>query len=172
MPGDINNILYVKAEKCFESLSAAVRIFEGLLGGGVSSLAEYYRARNFLREGEAAYENTSKEAHRLLGPLPVYAAGDFDKWREEFLAKNRILAECRDFSCLQDELRRDELLARWLTPEEIDILINKNFEAQQKGKRQLSHIKVRIIMDKLKTLLDKARELNGKAKAGFQGLQA
>jgi len=168
MPGDKDNILYLKAEKCFDSLTRAVRGFEGLLGGGISSPAEYYRARNFLREGESAFEDALKEAHKLLGPLPVYAAADFDKWREEFLSKNRILAESHDFSRLQDELRRDDLLIRWLTPEEIDVLLNKNYEDQQKGKRQLSHIKVRIIMDKLKTLLDKARELNKKAKADFR----
>ena len=173
MPGDKNNLLYLKAEKCFESLTMAVRIFEGfLVGGGAFSMADYYRARNILREGEGAFEDTLKEAHKLLGPLPVYAVADFDKWREAYLAKNQILAECRDFGCLQEELRRDEILAKWLTPEEIDVLLNKNFEDQKRGKRQLSHIKVRIIMDKLKTLLDQSRVLGKKAKSGLQGFQA
>ena len=172
MPADKSNLLYLKAEKCFDSLTLAAGIFDSLLGGGVSSMAEYYRARNILREAETAFEETLKEAHKLLGPLPVYAAPDFDKWRDDFLKKNRILAESHDFGRLQEEVRKDELLGKWLTPEETDVFLNKNFEDQQKGKRQLAHIKVRIILDKLKLLLEKVREQNKKARAKFHGSQA
>ncbi len=160
----IENQLYFKATRCFDSLKLAVSTFEQYLGPEVpGNSPSYYKARNYLREAETAFEETLAEAKRLLGPLPGYAAADFEKWRSEFLNRHKIVAESQELNSLREELLRDENLARWLLPVDVERLLLKNFEPQTKGKRRLANIKIRIVLDGLMTLLYRARELHKNA---------
>jgi predicted MPP superfamily phosphohydrolase len=156
----IENQLYFKASRCIDSLKLAVGTFERYLKPEVAADSpDYYKARNYLREAETSFEGTLSEAKRLLGPLPAYAAADFEKWRSEFLNRHKIVAESIELNSLREELLRDEHLARWLAPEDVERLLLKNFEPQTKGKRRLANIKVRVVLDGLSMLLYRAREL-------------
>jgi hypothetical protein len=160
----IENQLYFKASRCFDSLKLAVGTFEQYLQPEVpANSPSYYKARNYLREAEKAFEEALIEAKRLLGPLPAYAAADFEKWRSEFLKRHKIVAESQELTSLREELLRDEQLARWLVPEELERLLLKNFEPQTKGKRRLANIKIRIVLDGLTMLLYRARQLQTKS---------
>jgi predicted MPP superfamily phosphohydrolase len=165
------NQLYFKASRCFDSLKLAVGTFEQYLKPEVpADSPSYYKARNYLRDAEKSFEETLTEAKRLLGPLPAYAASDFEKWRSEFLNRHKIVAESVELNSLREELLRDEHLARWLSPEDVERLLLKNFEPQTKGKRRLANIKIRIVLDGLITQLYRARQLQKtsmeKTKAG------
>ena len=164
MPKIIENILYNKASLCFECLRMAKQMFEEFLkeesGAG---MPVYYKARNYLRDGEKFYQEAISEAKKLLSPLSQYSSPDFEKWREEHLSKNRVLAESQELVALQAELIRDAQLSLWLSKEDIQSLIAKNFATQQTGKRKLANIKVRIIVDKLKELLFDAQQLRKRA---------
>ncbi len=160
----IENQLYFKASRCFDSLKLAVETFGQYLQPEVpANSPSYYKGRNYLREAETSFQETLNEAKRLLGPLPAYAAADFEKWRSEFLNRHKIVAESVELSALRDELLQDEHLTRWLSCEDVERLLLKNFEPQMKGKRKLANIKIRIVLDGLIAFLYRARQLQAKS---------
>ena len=163
------NVLYAKASICFASLKLAIKEFEEFLkepSAGTTSV--YYRARNELRDAENAFAEAAKEAKRLLGPLPVYSTADFEKWRAEFLAQQKMLAESREIEAIREELLKDDQLVLWMGREDIDRLLAENFDAQQKGKRKLANIKIRIVLDRLQELISKAARLRKSAMEKLQ----
>ena len=156
--------IYQKASKSFDCLNKAIQAFIELLReDNSSSSSNYYRARSYLRDGEALYKETLKDAKKLLGPIPEYAPQEFEKWRSELLEKNKVLAKSLAIKDLRSELGNDEFLIEWMSIEEIDAFLEENFQAQQTGKRKLSNIKVRMILDKLEKLISEANELKKKA---------
>lgn len=166
MPFDADKQIHPKVVRCFECLGRSIELFEGFLAsGGITASAEYYQARNSLREGEKAYQDALKNAKKLLGPLPEYVTQDYQKWRDEFLEQHHILAKCREYEDLRAELSADEQLRELMTEEEISELLHLNYQTQQEGKRKLSNIKIRIILTKLNSLLSQAKELQNKALA-------
>jgi hypothetical protein len=163
------NLLYVKAADCFDSLKLAIQTFEEFLKEPTSDAAPvYYRARNYLRDAEKFFAEAVKEAKRLLGPLPVYATADFEKWRAEFLVQQKVVADSRELDGMRDELLKDEQLARWVGREDIERLLAENFEAQQTGKRRLANIKIRIVLDRLEELISSAAGLRKSAMEKLQ----
>ncbi len=163
------NLLYVKASGCFDSLKLAIQTFEEFLREPTSGAAPvYYRARNYLRDAENFFAEAVKESKRLLGPLPLYSTADFEKWRTEFLAQQKVLAESREFDGMKDELLKDEQLAQWMGREDIERLLAENFEAQQTGMRKLANIKIRIVLDRLQELISRAARLRKSAMEKLQ----
>ena len=163
------NQLYFKAGNAFDYLKLSIQSFETYLRApGPEATPEYYKARNFLRDGEKYFAEGLKEAKKLLGPLPPYASAEYEKWRTEFLSQHGIRVEAGELNSLKEELSRNEQLGQWLPPEDMERLLARNFEAQKSGKRKLANIKVRIILDRLQELLDKANGLKTEAMAKLQ----
>ncbi|MGB7294425.1 MAG: hypothetical protein WBC70_02465 [Candidatus Aminicenantales bacterium] len=163
------NQLYFKAGIAFDHLRLAIQAFEKYLQkAGPEATPDYYKARNFLRDGEKFHQEALKEAKRLLGPLPPYASADFEKWRSDFLSRHRIQVDAGEFDALKEELARNGQLDQWIAPDDIKRLLAKNYDVQKTGKRKLSNIKVRIILDRLQELLDQANGLKKKAMTKLQ----
>jgi len=165
----VENQLYFKASDSFDSLNLAIQTFEDFLSEGVAAAnPNYYKARNYLRDGEKFYQETFKEAKRLLGPMPPYASSEFEKWRAEFLSQHKILTGSQELEAIKEELLNDEYLNQWMSKEDIERLLLKNFDAQKTGKRKLTNIKVRLLLDKLNELLGQAQHLKKKAMEKLQ----
>ncbi len=163
------NQLYFKAAYAFDHVKLAIETFETYLQAeDPSSTAEYYKARNFLRDGEQFYEETLKEAKKLLGPLPPYSSAVYEKWRTDFLSQHRIQVEGQELNAIKEELLVNSHLAGWLSPEDIDRLLAREYEAQKGGRRKLANIKIRIILDRLQELLGQANALKKRAMAKLQ----
>ena len=156
--------IFPNVSKSFEDLASARSILRRLLDESVAfNSAEYYRARNFVKSGEAFYQEALKNARKLLGPLPEYASEEFIKWREEIVEKRHILAKSQEFDPLKSELLEDENMKSWMTDDEITFYLQKHFHSQQEGKRKLVNIKVRIVLVKLQESILQAKELQKKA---------
>lgn len=163
------NLLYIKIESCFDTLKLAIDTFEEYLReDSPATSPNYYKARNYLRDAEKFHQEALKEAKRLLGPTPIYASAEFEKWRQEFLSQHHILAESQEREAIKQELLADPRLAVWLSEADIEHLLNKNFEAQNSGKRKLANIKIRIVLDKLNERLAEAQELRKRAMGKFR----
>lgn len=165
----VEDQFHFKAGLSFDSFALAIKTFESFLNReGTPSSAEYYRARNYLRDAEKFYKATFDEARKLLGPLPPYASPDFEKWRSDFLARHKILVESQEFNSLKQELVQGGQLLRWIESPELDRLLVKHYEAQKSGQRKLANIKVRILLDRLQELLIQAGELKRRAQQKLQ----
>ena len=152
------SLVYPKAGKSFEAMHRSVEMFTDYLKEKVGT-AEYYKARNYLRDGEKFYKETLENAKKLMGPIPAYATSDYEKWRKDLLEKSHVLAKSREFNELRNELHADEFLSHWMEEEEIDVFLNAHYHTQQKGNRKLQHIKARMIIDKLRMVLKQAKQL-------------
>jgi hypothetical protein len=158
------NLIYQKASKCWESVNTSLEMFKTLLKDeGDFDTARYYKARNLLRDAEGYLKDVFKNAKKLLGPVPAYTPGDYQKWRDELLEEFQILAMSQEFEALKSELLRDDFLRRWMDEESIESLLKKHFQPQQSGKRKLPNIKVRIILDRLESLINDVKEMNKQA---------
>lgn len=165
----IENLLYFRASDCFDSLKLAIQTFEDFFKEGVAAASpSYYKARNYLRDAEKFYQETFKEAKRLLCPLPPYASAEFEKWRIEFLSQHNILTASQELNGMKEELFNNGYLNQWMSKEDIERLLLKNFDAQKSGKRKLANIKVRIILDRLNELIVQAQQLKKKAMEKLQ----
>lgn len=158
------NLVYQKASKCWECVDKAILLFTGLTKEeGTFDLSDYYRARNLLRDADGFYREALHNAKKLLGPPPSYSSTDYLKWRDQLLEEFQILAMSHEYESLRSELAKDEFLQARMRVDIIETLLKKHFQTQQSGKRKLSNIKVRIILDRLEELLAEAKELNKKA---------
>jgi hypothetical protein len=167
----IERDIYIRATRCFELLSQARQTFRDYLDDVIPpNDPTYYRARNFLKEGRAFFDQTVQDAKKLLGPIPIYASKDFEGWRAQILEENKIVVHGRTLEDLKTELLGDEFLQTLMTPGEIEAYIGARFEAQQTGKRKLSNIKIRMTIDRLAGLLQDGQELQKSAQRKQQGL--
>jgi hypothetical protein len=158
--------IYLKAEKCYEFLNEVQQIFNEILTSSDSfSQAKYYRARSLLKEGEKYFQELLKIAKKLMGPAPAYVVPDYEKWRQEFLLKEKLLITSSESEEVLNELLEDDHLKKWLSPEKIKELFNKHYLSQQQGKRKLANLKMRILIDFLEDLLENCQELKNKAMA-------
>ena len=120
MKVQIEREIYIRASRAFAVLSESIRTFQAFLEPHVaSSSPDYYKARNLLKEGKAYYDQTIQDAKKLLGPVPIYAAKDFEKWRAEALVKNKIVVQGQTQDALLEELVNDEFLKSLMGPAEI-----------------------------------------------------
>jgi hypothetical protein len=171
MQVQIEREIYIRASRSYAVLSEAIQTFKGYLESyAASSAPEYYRARNLLKEGKAFYDQTILDAKKLLGPIPIYAARDFEKWRCQALAENKIIVKGQTADELRVELLGDDFLKTIMKPEEIECYLQANFETQRSGKRKLANIKIRMALDKLAGLVAEGQELQKTAQRKQQGL--
>jgi hypothetical protein len=155
------NLIYQKASKCWEYVDKSIEIFDTLLQHeGDFNTPDYYKARNLLRDAEGFLNDALKNAKKLLGPTPAYTSENYQKWRDELLEEFQILAMSQEYEELKSELFGDDFLCEWLDKKSIESLLKKHFQTQQTGKRKLSNIKVRIILDCLDELITQAKEMN------------
>ncbi len=171
MQVQIEREIFIRASRAFAVLTEAIQIFRNYLQPTTAPAdPEYYRARNFLKEGKAFYDQTMQDAKKLLGPIPIYAAKDFEKWRTQVLVENKIVVQGQTQEELRLELTADDFIKTIMSPEEVDAYLQANFEAQKKGKRKLANIKIRMALDKFALLVAEGQELQKTAQRKQQGL--
>jgi len=167
----IEREIFIRASRSFSVLTKSLQLFRTYLEPATApQAAEYYRARNFLKEGKAFFDQTLADAKKLLGPIPIYAAKDFETWRTQALVENKIVVRGQTADELRDELVRDDFLRSIMRPEEIEAYIAANYETQKSGKRKLANMKIRMALDKLAVLVAEGQELQKTAQRKQQGL--
>lgn len=171
MQVQIEREIFIRASRSHAVLTDAIKLFRDYLEPNTASQdPEYYRARNFLKEGKAFFDQTLQDAKKLLGPIPIYAAKDFETWRTQALVENKIVVKGETAEALRAELLGDDFLKSVMRPEEIEAYLAANFEAQRSGKRKLANIKIRMALDKLASLVAEGQELQKTAQRKQQGL--
>ncbi len=167
----IERDIYIRAGRCFELLTQAMRAFADFLEARrASDDPEYYRARNLLKEGKAFFDQTLADAKKLLGPIPVYAPKDFEQLRARLLIENKIVVQGETIEELTAELEADEFVKTIMSASEIEAYLQVHFATQSSGKRKLQNIKIRMTLDRLAALHADAQELQKKAQRKQQGL--
>jgi hypothetical protein len=171
MQVQVEREIYIRASRSFAVLTEAIQMFRGYLESHVLSTApEYYKARNLLKEGKAFYDQTIQDAKKLLGPVPIYAAKDFEKWRSQVLVENKIIVQGETLEDLRLELTADDFVKTIMRPEDVETYLQANYETQRSGKRKLANIKMRMVLDKLAGLVAEGQELQNTAQRKHQGL--
>jgi hypothetical protein len=165
----IQGDIFLHTAKCHELLKTAIQYFEEYTQKKLPPKApEYYKARNFLKEGQALYEDILKRVKLLLGPIPPYSPPDYESQRAQILAENKIIVRGESMKEIQEELVKDDVLMTMMTAAEIGAYLRDHFQSQARGKRKLANIKMRMILDKLKELLAKGLELKPVAQRYYQ----
>jgi hypothetical protein len=171
MQVQVEREIYIRASRSFAVLTESLQLFRTYLEPTTTAqAAEYYRARNFLKEGKAFYDQTMADAKKLLGPIPIYAAKDFETWRAKALIENKLVVQGETPEELRAELLADDFLRTIMRPEEIDAYIAAHYETQRSGKRKLANIKIRMALDKLAELVAEGQKLQATAQRKQQGL--
>ncbi len=165
----IQGDIFINAVRCHDLLMKANEVFGDYLRKKFPPKApEYYQARNFLREGQALYEDILKKAKQLLGPIPPYAAPDYEEKRIQVLDENKVIVRGMSVEAVKEEMLKDEIVTKIMTPAEVERYVQAHFISQGSGKRKLANMKVRMIIDRLQSLAAKARELGLLAQKRFQ----
>jgi hypothetical protein len=171
MQVQIEREIFIRASRSYAVLNEAIQTFRGYLEPHVAANApEYYRARNLLKEGKAFYDQTLQDAKKLLGPVPIYAAKDFETWRSQALVQNRIVVQGLTIEALLVELANDDLIKLMMSPDEVEAYVRAHFEKQRSGKRKLQNIKIRMALDRLGALAAEGQKLQATAQRKQQGL--
>jgi len=171
MQVQIEREIFIRASRSHAVLSEAIQLFKGYLEPAAQPQSpEYYRARNFLKEGKAFYDQTLQDAKKLLGPIPIYAAKDFETWRAKALVDNKLVVQGQTPDELKAELLADDFLRTIMRPEETEAYVAAHYETQRSGKRKLANIKIRMALDRLAGLVAEGQELQKTAQRKQQGL--
>lgn len=171
MQVQVERDIYIHATRAHDLLRDSIELFRKFLDPtNPATDPQYYRARSFLKEGKAFFDKTLQDAKKLLGPIPIYAAKDFEGWRSQVLVENKIVVQGQTLEALRTELEGDEFVRTIMSPEEIDAYLQARFEAQKTGKRKLANIKVRMTLDKLALMLGEAQDFQKTAQRKQQGL--
>jgi hypothetical protein len=161
--------IYIKFSRSQELFSKSIQAYQGYLKDDVASGDPiYYRARHFLKEGRVFFEETLKEAKKLLGPMPIYAAKEFEQWKAKVLEENRIIIHGERPDELKTSLMNDEFIRTMMSEAEIEAYVKDHFDTQRSGKRKLANIKVRMLLDKLLSLAGQGQELQKAAQKKHQ----
>lgn len=167
----IEREIYIRSSRSYSVLTEAIQVFRNYIQDVTAANdPEYYRARNFLREGKAFYDQTIQDAKKLLGPIPIYAAKDFEGWRSQVLVENKIVVKGETLEELRAELTVDDFVKTMMSAEEVEAYIKAYYDEQKSGKRKLANIKIRMILDKLASLVAEGQELQKTAQRKQQGL--
>jgi len=160
---------FLHAFRSFDLFRKAIRTFDDYLQNRLPpDSKEYNYACNYLREGQGLFDVTLKKAKKLLGPIPGYSAQDVEMQRAQLLVENKIVVRGLSQHQLREELAKDEFLKTMISPEEMLVYLKDHFISQSSGKRKLANIKVRMILDKLRTLSVKGQELQIASQEYFQ----
>ena len=171
MQVQIEREIYIRSSRAYAVLTEAIQVFRNyLLNTTAATDPEYYRARNFLKEGKAFYDQTIQDAKKLLGPIPIYAAKDFEGWRSQVLLENKIVVKGETLEELRAELTADEFVKTMMSAEEVEAYLKACYDTQKSSKRKLANIKIRMILDKLALLVAEGQELHKMAQRKQQGL--
>jgi len=171
MQVQIERDIYIRAARCFELLSQSIKTFRDyLVARTPANDPEYYKARNFLKEGRGFFDQTLADAKKLLGPIPLYAPKDFEQSRSQLLVENKIVVQARTLDDLTAELQSDDFVKILMTSAEVADYVRAHFAGQSSGKRKLQNIKMRMTLDKLSALHAEGLELQKKAQQKQQGL--
>lgn len=171
MQVQIEREIFIRSSRSFAVLTEAIQVFRDYLQNTTAANdPEYYRARNFLKEGKAFYDQSIQDAKKLLGPIPIYAAKDFEGWRSQTLIENKIVVKGQTIEELQAELTVDDFIKTMMSAEEVEAYLKADFDKQRSGKRKLANIKIRMVLDKLVSLLTEGQELQKTAQRKQQGL--
>ncbi len=165
--------IYIKISKSHELFSKSIQAYQRYLQNDVAASDPiYYRARNLLKEGKIFFDETLKEAKKLLGPIPVYAGKEFETWKTRVLEENRIVIHGESPDEVKAALVGDEFIKNMMSEAEIEAYVMDHFDAQRSGKRKLVNIKVRMMLDKLLSLAGQGQELQKAAQIKHQTHQA
>jgi hypothetical protein len=171
MQVQVEREIYIRASRCYELLCQSILTFRDYIEDSTpTNDANYYRARNYLKEGKGFFDQTLQDAKKLLGPIPVYAAKDFEAWRSKALVDNKIVVQGKTLEDLTAELSGDDFVKTIMNAGGVEAYLQAHFEAQKTGKRKLANIKIRMTVDKLAGLLVEGRDLQKKAQRKQQGL--
>ena len=171
MQVQIEREIFIRSSRSYSVLTEAIQIFRDYLQNTTASNdPEYYRARNFLKEGKAFYDQSLQDAKKLLGPIPIYAAKDFEGWRCQILVENKIVVKGQTLEELLAELTVDDFVKTMMKAEEIEVYLKTCYDKQKSGKRKIANIKIRMVLDKLASLLAEGQELQKTAQRKQQGL--
>jgi hypothetical protein len=163
--------IFIKASRSQEILLKSIQAFRGYLKSEVPSTSpEYYWARNLLKEGRVFCEDVGREAKKLLAPVPVYAPREYGELRKRTLEENRIIVHGEDTDALKGQLAEDAFVRAMMSESEIEAYLRDHFETQHSGKRKLANIKVRMIIDKLRGLIEEGQSAQKAAQRKHQGL--
>lgn len=159
MPTDKDvSLKTIKAIESLRHASAVLRECEARALG--TNAPEYYRARNLLREARTLFQEALAEAKKLMGPIPSYAPPDLAEQKRRRLETSGLAAMGRTAEGLKAELREDPFLLGIMTAEEVEAAVDRHFESQSSGKRQLANLKARIALDKLAAEIKEADALD------------
>lgn len=171
MQVQIEKEIFLRASKSHDLLTESIRMFKDYLDAKTPAAdLVYYRCRNYLKEGKGFFEQTLRDAKKLLGPIPIYASPEFESWRATVLTENKIVVHGKSIEDLITELLDNGPIKEMFSQEEVENYIKSHFASQQEGNRKLANIKVRMMLDKLSTLIAEGQELQGIAQRKHQGL--
>jgi len=154
----------IDIKHCFELAREALALMRSCAaGGGGATTAEFYRARARLREAWAHFNEALKIIQKLLGPLPAYATPEFKALRLQTAEEHRLTVKGMTLEELRQEVGSDPLVQTVMSQTEVAEGLSRHFVIQRTGKRKLEHIKVRLLLDKLKSYLAEADRLEKKS---------
>jgi len=161
--------IFLHAARSFELLKKAIQTFNDYLQKKLPPKSqEYYQARSFLKQGQSLHDETLKKIKMLLGPVSPYSPQEVEQQRRQLLMENKIIVSGLSLDELREELVKDETLKAMLSEQEITTYLKDHLISQASGKRKLANIKMRMIFDKLQTLISKGQELQAAAQKYFQ----
>jgi hypothetical protein len=115
------------------------------------------------------FTNVDKSIKTLNLAIEVFQEYLSDKTSsdpEKYYRAHEYLEESKTSfqEALNEISRLTESLLQFLTPEEMDVFLMRHYESQKLGKRKLSNIKARFIIDKIKDHMAEAETLDIKSK--------
>ncbi len=171
MQVQVEKEIFLRASKSHELLTESIRMFKDYLETKTPAADPvYYRCRNYLKEGKGFFEQTLRDAKKLLGPIPIYASPEFESWRHSVLTENKVIVHATSIDELIAELLDNSHVKEMITPDEVGAYVKAHYASQQEGGRKLANIKIRMILDKLSSLIEEGQELQRVAQRKQQGL--
>jgi len=154
----------IDIKHCFELADEALKLMRSCAARGAgATTGEFYKARAKLREAWARFQEAMSVIQKLLGPLPAYSTPEFKAMRQQTAAEHRLTVKGMTLEELKQEVGADPLVQTVMSPTEVAEGLSRHFVIQRTGKRKLEHIKVRILLDKLKSYLAEADRLEKRA---------
>jgi len=170
MPDVQERDLFIKSARSRETLLKSIETFSAYLKeSGKQDSPLYYQARNFLKDGKACYEEAVKEARKLLGPIPNYVPDAVKTSKARFLAENKVVIEARKSQDIESEIAADDFFSGWVSRHEIRENLARYLAPQDQERRKTANVKIRMMLDMLDDILQRARKLEGEARLKHQG---
>ena len=82
--------IYSHAAQAFDKLRSALETINLFLKPETPYQSpDYYKGRNFMKEGKTSLDDAIKDAKKLLGPAPAYSSQEFQKWRGRYARRKQ-----------------------------------------------------------------------------------